>query len=94
MSFSIVNTPSTNNVILREEDGGNMNIDNIINTNANSPIPNTINTTASTNNENSFIFEPPLPKMNLELSNCWDIISKNKKDKNFNFNEHFNKNKR
>lgn len=96
MSFSIVNTPSTNNIILREEDGGNMNIDNIINTNASSPIPNTNNTnntTASTNNENSFIFEPPLPKMNLELSNCWDIISKNKKDKNFNFNEHFNKNK-
>lgn len=71
-----------------------LNIDNLNNTN-NSPVFSNYNVTSTStkSNENSFIFDQPLPKMNLELSNCWDLISKNKKEKTFNFNETFNKNK-
>ena len=81
-----------------------INIDNLMNTSSNSNTNNTnsspvfsnnnnVTSTSTNANENSFIFEPPLPKLNLELSNCWDLISKNKKEKTFNFNETFNKNK-
>ena len=56
-----------------EDDTNNTNSSPVFSTN------NNVTSTSTNANENSFIFEPPLPKLNLELSNCWDLISKNKK---------------